>query len=111
MRNLNIGVVGTGRIGTLTIKHLKGFCPKNIFVYSRTEKDEIKNYLKANANVLIVAHGNSLRALIQYLTDISNDEIIKLEIPNGKPIVYELSDNLKRHRKDSRMEYFHSGSP
>ena len=44
LRNLNIGVIGTGRIGTLTIKHLKGFCPKNIFVYSRTEKDEIKNY-------------------------------------------------------------------
>lgn len=44
VRNLNIGVIGTGRIGTLTIKHLKGFYPKNIFVYSRTEKDEIKNY-------------------------------------------------------------------
>lgn len=44
VRNLNIGVIGTGRIGTLTIKHLKGFCPKNIFGYSRTEKDEIKNY-------------------------------------------------------------------
>ncbi|WP_300759435.1 NAD(P)-dependent oxidoreductase [uncultured Brachyspira sp.] len=44
LRNLNIGVIGTGRIGTLTIKHLKGFYPKNIFVYSRTEKDEIKNY-------------------------------------------------------------------
>ncbi|MEI0526789.1 NAD(P)-dependent oxidoreductase [Brachyspira murdochii] len=44
LRNLNIGIIGTGRIGTLTIKHLKGFYPKNIFVYSRTEKDEIKNY-------------------------------------------------------------------
>ena len=44
IRNLNIGVIGTGRIGTLTIKHLKGFSPKNIFVYSRTQKDEIKNY-------------------------------------------------------------------
>ncbi|CRF33513.1 Phenyllactate dehydrogenase [Brachyspira suanatina] len=44
IRNLNIGVVGTGRIGSLTVKHLKGFSPKNIFVYSRTEKEEIKNY-------------------------------------------------------------------
>lgn len=44
IRNLNIGVVGTGRIGSLTIKHLKGFSPKNIFVYSRTEKEEIKQY-------------------------------------------------------------------
>ncbi|PCG19471.1 NAD(P)-dependent oxidoreductase [Brachyspira sp. G79] len=44
LRNLNIGVIGTGRIGTLTIKHLKGFYPKNIFVYSRTQRDEIKNY-------------------------------------------------------------------
>ncbi len=44
IRNLNIGIIGTGRIGTLTIKHLKGFFPKNIFVYSRTQKEEIKNY-------------------------------------------------------------------
>ncbi len=44
IRNLNIGVIGTGRIGSLTIKHLKGFFPKNIFAYSRTEKEEIKNY-------------------------------------------------------------------
>ena len=44
IRNLNIGVIGSGRIGSLTIKHLSGFYPKNIFVYSRTQKDEIKNY-------------------------------------------------------------------
>lgn len=44
IRNLNIGVIGSGRIGSLTIKHLKGFFPKNIFVYSRTQKDEIKKY-------------------------------------------------------------------
>ncbi|AEM22416.1 lactate dehydrogenase-like dehydrogenase [Brachyspira intermedia PWS/A] len=46
IRNLNIGVIGTGRIGSLTVKHLKGFSPKNIFVYSRTEKEEIKQYAK-----------------------------------------------------------------
>lgn len=44
IRNLNIGVVGTGRIGSLTIKHLYGFSPKNIFVYSRTQKEKIKKY-------------------------------------------------------------------
>lgn len=44
VRNLNIGIVGTGRIGALTIKHIKGFSPKNIFAYSRTEKEEIKEY-------------------------------------------------------------------
>ena len=44
IRNLNIGVIVTGRIGSLTVKHLKGFSPKNIFVYSRTEKEEIKQY-------------------------------------------------------------------
>src|SRR5574344_211272 len=51
--------------------------------------------LHQNQNVLIVAHGNSLRALMQHLDNISNQEIMKLEIPTGKPIVYELTDNLE----------------
>ena len=46
-------------------------------------------------NVIIVAHGNSLRALVQYLDQISNDEIIHLNIPTGTPLVYELTDDLK----------------
>jgi 2,3-bisphosphoglycerate-dependent phosphoglycerate mutase len=44
---------------------------------------------------LIVAHGNSLRALVKYLDNISDDEIIGLNIPTGVPLVYELDDNLK----------------
>lgn len=46
-------------------------------------------------NVLIVAHGNSLRALIKYLDEISDEEVINLEIPTGKPLCYELDENLK----------------
>ena len=45
--------------------------------------------------VLIAAHGNSLRALVKYLDNISEDEIVGLNIPTGVPLVYELDDNLK----------------
>ena len=44
--------------------------------------------------VLIVAHGNSLRALVKYLDKISNDDILKLNIPTGVPLVYELDKDL-----------------
>ncbi len=45
--------------------------------------------------VLIAAHGNSLRALVKYLDNISDKEIVSLNIPTGIPLVYELEDNLK----------------
>ena len=51
--------------------------------------------LNAGQKILIVAHGNSLRALVQYLDNLSNDEILKLNIPTGVPLVYELDENLK----------------
>lgn len=51
-------------------------------------------HLKAGADVLISAHGNSLRALVKHLSGISDDEITGLEIPTGQPIVYELADDL-----------------
>lgn len=51
--------------------------------------------LKENKKVIIVAHGNSLRGLIKYLDNISDDEIVGLEIPTGNPLVYELDDNFK----------------
>lgn len=57
--------------------------------------NEIKNELLENKNILIVAHGNSLRSLIKYLENISDDEIMSVEIPTGKPYVYELDNNLK----------------
>jgi 2,3-bisphosphoglycerate-dependent phosphoglycerate mutase len=50
--------------------------------------------LKAGKDVLISAHGNSLRALVKHLSGISDEEIADLEIPTGKPIVYDMDDNL-----------------
>lgn len=55
---------------------------------------DIKKDLLNNKNVIIVAHGNSLRALIKYLDKISNEDIMNIEIPTGKPICYELDNNL-----------------
>jgi 2,3-bisphosphoglycerate-dependent phosphoglycerate mutase len=51
--------------------------------------------IKSGKRVLITAHGNSLRALVKHLDNISDDEIVKLNIPTGIPFVYELGDDLK----------------
>lgn len=51
--------------------------------------------LKAGKKIIISAHGNSLRALVKYLDNISSDGIANLNIPTGTPLVYELDDNLK----------------
>ncbi len=56
---------------------------------------EIIPQIKAGKRVVIVAHGNSLRALVKYLDDIADQEIVKLNIPTGVPLVYELDENLK----------------
>jgi 2,3-bisphosphoglycerate-dependent phosphoglycerate mutase len=45
--------------------------------------------------ILVAAHGNSIRALVKYLDNISDDEIVGLNIPNGIPLVYELDADLK----------------
>lgn len=50
--------------------------------------------IKAGRQVIIAAHGNSLRALVKHLQRIPDDEISSVEIPTGKPLVYELDDNL-----------------
>jgi 2,3-bisphosphoglycerate-dependent phosphoglycerate mutase len=55
--------------------------------------------LKAGQRVLVAAHGNSLRGIIKYLSDISDEEIVGLEIPTGQPIVYELRDDLSVERR------------
>jgi 2,3-bisphosphoglycerate-dependent phosphoglycerate mutase len=55
---------------------------------------EIAPALTAGKRVLVAAHGNSLRGIIKYLSGIGDDEIVGLEIPTGKPIVYELGDDL-----------------
>ena len=51
--------------------------------------------IKEGKRVIIVAHGNSLRGLIKYLDNISDKEIVKIEIETGRPICYELNDDLK----------------
>jgi 2,3-bisphosphoglycerate-dependent phosphoglycerate mutase len=55
---------------------------------------EIAPVLAVGKRVLVAAHGNSLRGIIKYLSNIGDDEIVGLEIPTGKPIVYELADDL-----------------
>jgi len=60
---------------------------------------EIAPALKAGRRALVVAHGNSLRGIIKYLSNISDDEIVSLEIPTGKPIVYDLNDDLSVVRR------------
>ena len=55
---------------------------------------EIVPRLKRGERVIVAAHGNSLRALEKHLSGISDDAIVGLEIPTGKPIVYELGDDL-----------------
>ncbi len=58
-------------------------------------EQEIAPLIKRGQRVLIVAHGNSLRALVKYLDDLSEDEVVNLNIPTGIPLVYELDENLK----------------
>jgi len=57
--------------------------------------DAIVPDLRAGKTVLVTAHGNSLRALVKHLDDISEDEIVGLNIPTGIPLVYELDDDLR----------------
>jgi len=51
--------------------------------------------IRQNKKVIIVAHGNSLRALVKYLDNISDEEIVELNIPTGIPLIYELDNDLK----------------
>jgi len=57
--------------------------------------ESIAPALKLGKRVLLVAHGNSIRALMKHLDNISAEAIMELNIPNGKPIVYELNDDLQ----------------
>ena len=67
--------------------------------------DVIAKDIKAGKKVLISAHGNSLRALIQYLDNIPEEEIAVLNIPTGIPLVYELDDDLKP------IKHYYLGNP
>ena len=56
--------------------------------------DEIAPLVKQGKKVVIVAHGNSIRALVKHLDNVSEEEIISLNIPTGVPLVYELDEDL-----------------
>jgi len=60
---------------------------------------EIAPALKVGKRVLVAAHGNSLRGIEKHLSNISDGEIVGLEIPTGKPIVYDLADDLSVVRR------------
>jgi 2,3-bisphosphoglycerate-dependent phosphoglycerate mutase len=60
---------------------------------------EIAPALQSGKRVLVTAHGNSLRGIIKYLSNISDEDIVGLEIPTGQPIVYELGDDLSVIRR------------
>lgn len=67
--------------------------------------DEIVPDLRAGKVVLVVAHGNSLRALVKHLDGISDEEIAALNIPTGIPLVYHLDEDLEK------VESFYLGDP
>lgn len=62
--------------------------------------EELAPRIRAGERVLIVAHGNSLRALVKYLDHISDQDIVELNIPTGIPLLYELDDDLKPIRHE-----------
>jgi 2,3-bisphosphoglycerate-dependent phosphoglycerate mutase len=62
-------------------------------------ESQIAPVLKIGKRVIVSAHGNSLRGIIKYLSNISDEDIVGLEIPTGKPIVYELADDLSVERR------------
>jgi 2,3-bisphosphoglycerate-dependent phosphoglycerate mutase len=67
--------------------------------------DEIAPAVKSGKKVLIAAHGNSLRALVKYLDNVSDEEIVSLNIPTGMPLVYELDADLKP------IKHYYLGDP
>jgi 2,3-bisphosphoglycerate-dependent phosphoglycerate mutase len=68
-------------------------------------RSDIAPAIAAGQRVLIVAHGNSIRALVKHLDQISDDDIVGLNIPTGVPLVYELSPDLQP------LEHYYLGDP
>jgi 2,3-bisphosphoglycerate-dependent phosphoglycerate mutase len=66
---------------------------------------EVLPMMKEGKKVLIAAHGNSLRALVKHLDNISDDDIVSLNIPTGMPLVYELNDKFEA------MDRYYLGDP
>ncbi|MDP2924062.1 MAG: 2,3-diphosphoglycerate-dependent phosphoglycerate mutase [Candidatus Omnitrophota bacterium] len=67
--------------------------------------NEIAPTIKEGKKIVIVAHGNSLRALVKYLDNVSEEEIVSLNIPTGIPLIYELDDSLKP------IKHYYLGDP
>ena len=63
-------------------------------------ENKIKPLIAEGKNILIAAHGNSLRSLIKELDNLSDDEIVKLEIPTGAPIIYSFRDGLIENKEE-----------
>jgi 2,3-bisphosphoglycerate-dependent phosphoglycerate mutase len=74
---------------------LKDTCERTIPYY----KNHIEPELQTGKNVLIVAHGNSLRSITKYVENISDQEIPNVEIPTGVPIVYTFTSQMKHQKK------------
>ena len=66
---------------------------------------DIAPALKAGKKVIVAAHGNSLRALVKYLDNVPENEIVELNIPTGIPLIYELDSNLKP------IKHYYLGDP
>ena len=56
--------------------------------------DKIKPEVQSGKKILVVAHGNSLRALVKYLDKVSDKEIVKMNIPTGIPLVYNINKGM-----------------
>ena len=67
--------------------------------------DQVVPDLRSGRRVVLVAHGNSMRALVKHLDGIGDEEIVGVNIPTGVPLVYRLDDEL------ARIESFYLGDP
>ncbi len=61
--------------------------------------------VRSGRRVLVAAHGNSIRAMVKYLDNVSDDEIVGVNIPTGIPLVYELGDDLRP------IKHYYLGDP
>jgi 2,3-bisphosphoglycerate-dependent phosphoglycerate mutase len=68
-------------------------------------QETIAPVVRSGERVIIAAHGNSLRALVKYLDEVSDEDIVELNIPTGIPLVYELDDNLRP------LRHYYLGDP
>lgn len=85
--------------------------PPELLPHTECLKDTVERFLpywhetiapeiRAGRRILIAAHGNSLRALVKYLDNISDEDIVGLNIPTGVPLIYELADDLSAVRHE-----------